>query len=127
MQLALIVLTGYIVAVSPLVSRLLEYIAGLASTDRGAIALMGLVSMGAAWLHWGLGLIAGPIFLHFLIRRHPKFLRPGRPKRVVEPLGFVGTKIAPELHEARESIWTPEQEQPAETPKLWTPGSKEQS
>jgi trigger factor len=33
--------------------------------------------------------------------------------------------IAPDLHEAREAIWTPEQEQPAETPKLWTPGSKE--
>ena len=71
MQLALIVLTGYIVAVSPLVSRLLEAIAGLAKSDRGAIALMGLVSMGAAWLHWGLGLIAGPIFLRFLIKRHP--------------------------------------------------------
>src|SRR5205814_14215 len=72
MQLALIVITGYIVAVSPLVSRLLEYIAGLASSDRTAIALMGLVSMTAAWLHWGLGLIAGPIFLQFLIRKHPK-------------------------------------------------------
>ena len=33
---------------------------------------MGLVSMGAAWLHWGLGLIAGPIFLHFVIRKHPR-------------------------------------------------------
>jgi trigger factor len=33
--------------------------------------------------------------------------------------------IAPELHEAREAIWTPEQDQPTETPKLWTPGSKE--
>jgi len=72
MQLALIVLTGYVVAVSPVVSRLLEYIAGLASSDRGAIALMGLVSMTAAWLHWGLGLIAGPIFLQFLIRKHPR-------------------------------------------------------
>lgn len=72
MQLALIVLTGYIVAVSPLVSRTLEYIAGLAGSDRSAIALMGLVSMGASWLHWGLGLIAGPIFLHFLIRKHPR-------------------------------------------------------
>src|SRR3954462_6876330 len=49
MQLALIVLTGYIVAVAPLVSRTLEYSAGLATGDRGAIALMGLVSMGAAW------------------------------------------------------------------------------
>jgi short-chain fatty acids transporter len=72
MQLALIVLTGYIVAVSPAMSRLLEFVAGLASTDRGAIALMGLVSMTASWLHWGLGLIAGPIFLQFLVRRHPR-------------------------------------------------------
>ena len=31
--------------------------------------------------------------------------------------------VAPELAEARESIWTPEKEQPAETPKLWTPGT----
>src|SRR5215813_1551010 len=72
MQLALIVLTGYIVAVSPAMSRLLEAVAGLASTERGAVALMGLVSMTASWLHWGLGLIAGPIFLQFLVRRHPR-------------------------------------------------------
>jgi short-chain fatty acids transporter len=72
MQLSLIVLTGYVVAVSPVVSRLLEYIAGLATSPRGAVALMGLVSMGASWLHWGLGLIAGPIFLQFLVRKHPR-------------------------------------------------------
>jgi trigger factor len=31
--------------------------------------------------------------------------------------------IAPELHEARESIWTPEQEEPTSDAKIWTPGS----
>jgi short-chain fatty acids transporter len=72
MQLSLIVLTGYVVAVSPVVSRLLEQIASLATSPRGAVALMGLVSMGASWLHWGLGLIAGPIFLQFLVRKHPR-------------------------------------------------------
>jgi short-chain fatty acids transporter len=72
MQLALIVLTGYIVAVSPAMSRLLGFLAGLPSSERGAVALMGLVSMAASWLHWGLGLIAGPIFLQFLVRRHPR-------------------------------------------------------
>ncbi len=72
MQLALIVLTGYIVAVSPPMARLLDYVAGLPSSDRAAVALMGLVSMTAAWLHWGLGLIAGPIFLRFLVRKHPR-------------------------------------------------------
>ena len=72
MQLALIVITGYIVAVSPLMSRLLARVADLARTDRAAVALRGLVSMTASWLHWGLGLIAGPIFLRFLIRKHPR-------------------------------------------------------
>ena len=72
MQMSLIVLTGYVVAVSPVVSRLLERIAGLATSPRGAVALMGLVSMGASWLHWGLGLIAGPVFLQFLVRKHPR-------------------------------------------------------
>jgi short-chain fatty acids transporter len=71
MQMALIVLTGYMVAVSPAASRLLELIAGLATSDRSAVALMAVVSMSASWLHWGLGLIAGPIFLQFLIRKHP--------------------------------------------------------
>ena len=34
-------------------------------------------------------------------------------------------RIPLELAEARESIWTPEQEKPATPAKLWTPGSKE--
>jgi hypothetical protein len=33
--------------------------------------------------------------------------------------------IAPELAAARESIWKPGQDRPAETAKLWTPGSNE--
>lgn len=33
--------------------------------------------------------------------------------------------IAPEVAEARESIWTPEKEKPRTETKLWTPGSKE--
>jgi trigger factor len=34
-------------------------------------------------------------------------------------------RIPVELAEARESIWTPEQDKPAPATKLWTPGSKE--
>jgi short-chain fatty acids transporter len=86
MQLSLIVLTGYVVAVSPVVSRLLEFIAGLATSPRGAVALMGLVSMGASWLHWGLGLIAGPIFLQFLVRKHPRI-----DYRLVVAAGYLGS------------------------------------
>jgi trigger factor len=34
-------------------------------------------------------------------------------------------RIAPEVAEAREAIWTPEKEKPKTETKLWTPGSKE--
>jgi trigger factor len=48
-----------------------------------------------------------------------------RLKRALDRVAAEVKPIAPELHEARESIWTPEKEQPAKTTKLWTPGSKE--
>jgi trigger factor len=48
-----------------------------------------------------------------------------RLKRALDRVVAEVTPIAPELHEARETIWTPEKEQAAEAPKLWTPGSKE--
>jgi trigger factor len=46
-----------------------------------------------------------------------------RLKRALDRIAAEVKPIAPELHEARESIWTPEKDQPAETPKLWTPGT----
>jgi trigger factor len=48
-----------------------------------------------------------------------------RLKKALDRVAAEVKPIAPEVHEAREAIWTPEQEQAAETPKLWTPGSKE--
>jgi len=48
-----------------------------------------------------------------------------RLKKALDRIAAEVKPIAPELAEARDSIWTPEKEQPAETPKLWTPGSKE--
>jgi trigger factor len=48
-----------------------------------------------------------------------------RLKKALDRVAAEVKPIAPELHEAREAIWTPEQEQASETPKLWTPGSKE--
>ena len=48
-----------------------------------------------------------------------------RLKKALDRIAAEVRPIAPELHEARESIWTPGQEQQAEAPKLWTPGTKE--
>jgi len=46
-----------------------------------------------------------------------------RLERALDRVAAEVKPIAPDLHEAREAIWTPEKEQPAETPKLWTPGT----
>jgi trigger factor len=48
-----------------------------------------------------------------------------RLKKALDRIAAEVKPIAPELHDAREAIWTPEKDQPAETPKLWTPGNKE--
>jgi len=45
-----------------------------------------------------------------------------RLKKALDRVAAEVKPIAPELHEARESIWTPEQEQPATEQKIWTPG-----
>ena len=45
-----------------------------------------------------------------------------RLKKALDRVAAEVTPIAPELHEARESIWTPEQEQPVTEQKIWTPG-----
>lgn len=48
-----------------------------------------------------------------------------RLKKALDRVAAEVKPIAPELHEAREAIWTPEKDEPAESAKLWTPGSKE--
>jgi trigger factor len=48
-----------------------------------------------------------------------------RMKKALDRIVAEVKPIAPELHEARESIWTPEKDEPAPAAKLWTPGSKE--
>jgi len=48
-----------------------------------------------------------------------------RMKKALDRIASDVKPISPDLHEARESIWTPEQERPAADTKLWTPASKE--
>ena len=74
MQMCLIMMTGYILATSPPVKRILDGLASLPNADRPwqAIMAMCLFSMLTAWLQWGLSLIGSAMFALFLIRRNPK-------------------------------------------------------
>lgn len=74
MQMCLIMMTGYILACSPPVRRLLNGLSGLSNPDKPwqAIVAMSLFSMITAWINWGLSLIGSAMFALFLVRRNPK-------------------------------------------------------
>src|SRR5579864_3108187 len=57
MQMVMIIIGGYVVATTPLVSRLIQALAKLPKTGRGAIALIALFSMLTSLISWGLSLI----------------------------------------------------------------------
>ena len=74
MQMCLIMMTGYILACSPPVRRLLDGLSGWANPEKPwqAILVMSLFSMIMAWLNWGLSLIASAMLALFIVRRNPK-------------------------------------------------------
>lgn len=62
MQMVLVLVTGYMLALTPLVHRLLARIATLARTPGSAIVIVTLVALVANWINWGFGLVVGAIF-----------------------------------------------------------------
>ncbi len=69
MQMLLVLITGYMLANTPLVRRLLTALARLARTPGGAIILVSVVSLAASWLNWGFGLVVGALFARQLARQ----------------------------------------------------------
>lgn len=72
MQMALVMFSGYLLALSAPVRRLLEAVASLARSPRGAVALMAVASMALAYLNWGLSIIASAMLVRFVAQRQPK-------------------------------------------------------
>ena len=68
MQMVLILVTGYAVADSDLVSGYLDRLASVPDSNAGAAALVAAVAMAFGYLHWGIGLIVGAIFAIFVAR-----------------------------------------------------------
>ncbi|MCL2429271.1 MAG: TIGR00366 family protein [Alphaproteobacteria bacterium] len=69
MQMAMIVIGGYVVASSPPVARLIEWLATLPRSGRGAVAFVAALSMLSSFLHWGLSLIFSGLLVRALGRR----------------------------------------------------------
>ncbi|MBW7055508.1 TIGR00366 family protein [Paracoccus bogoriensis] len=69
MQMLLVLVTGFILASSPPVRRLLGKLVGLTDSRGGAILLVSMVSLAASWINWGFGLVVGAIFAKELARK----------------------------------------------------------
>lgn len=69
MQMLLVLVTGFMLASSPPVKRLLDALASLARSPGSAIILVTLVSLAASWINWGFGLVIGALFAKALARR----------------------------------------------------------
>jgi short-chain fatty acids transporter len=85
MQMAMIIIGGFVVATSPPVHKFIKTLAKIPKTPRGAVAFVVFFSMMTSLLSWGLGLIFGGI----LVREIVKNVR-GIDYRAIGAASFVG-------------------------------------
>jgi len=69
MQMSLIILTGYIVASSAPVAKLLEKAAGFAKGPKSSILVMTIASLSLAFLHWGLSMVGSALLVRQIAKR----------------------------------------------------------
>jgi short-chain fatty acids transporter len=69
MQMLLVLVTGFMLASTAPVKRLLVSLAGRASTPAAAVLLVSVVSLAASWINWGFGLVVGALFAKEMARQ----------------------------------------------------------
>lgn len=69
MQMALVAISGYVVAVSPPASALIEKLAGLPKSARGAVTFVALISMLLSLFNWAISLVFSGLLVRALGRR----------------------------------------------------------
>jgi short-chain fatty acids transporter len=69
LQMALIIITGHVLATSPPMGRVIRTIASWPRTPRGAVALVTFVTLVASWFNWGFSLIFGAVLAIEVARR----------------------------------------------------------
>ena len=69
MQMAIVVISGYVVASSPPAGRLIDWLAKIPKTERGAVAYIALFTILASLLNWAFSLVFGGLYVRALARR----------------------------------------------------------
>ena len=69
MQMSLIIITGYVLATSPPVGRMITAIAAWPTTPRSAVALVTLFALATSLVNWGFSLIFSAVLVRAVARR----------------------------------------------------------
>ncbi|HEU4403499.1 MAG TPA: TIGR00366 family protein [Candidatus Polarisedimenticolia bacterium] len=72
MQMALVIIGGFVVATSPPVAALIRRLAGVPRTPPAAVAFVALFAMLASLLSWGLSLVMTGLLVREITRRVPR-------------------------------------------------------
>jgi short-chain fatty acids transporter len=67
MQMAIVIIGGYVVASSPPIYRLIRWLAGMPRTPRGAVAFVAFFSMTTSLMSWGFSLIFSGILVREIV------------------------------------------------------------
>jgi short-chain fatty acids transporter len=69
LQMALIIITGHVLATSPPMGRVIRAIASWPQSPRGAVALVTFVTLACSWINWGFSLVFGAVLAIEVARR----------------------------------------------------------
>lgn len=69
MQMCFVLIGGHVVASSPPLAHLIERLARIPRSGRGAVGMVAVVGMMLSLIHWGLGLVVGGLLVRALGRR----------------------------------------------------------
>jgi short-chain fatty acids transporter len=69
LQMSLIIITGYVLATSRPVGRVIRALAGWPTAPRNAVALVAFFAMTSSWLNWGFSLIFSAVLAREIARR----------------------------------------------------------
>jgi short-chain fatty acids transporter len=76
MQMALVIITGYVVASARPVRRAIDAVARVPSSARGAVAWVAAFAMAASWINWGFSLVFGAMLARAVARRFARAHKP---------------------------------------------------
>jgi short-chain fatty acids transporter len=69
LQMALVIITGHVLATSPPMRRLIRRLAGWPVSPQGAVAFVAFFAMASSWINWGFSLIFSAVLARTIARR----------------------------------------------------------